>query len=76
MIVHTRAVKEQWTELWELSIFFFQDDPDAHEKFVQLNRAYEVLKDEDLRKKYDMYGEEGLDENRFVGFSFSKLVQK
>lgn len=56
--------------------FFFQDDPDAHEKFVRLNRAYEVLKDEDLRKKYDMYGEEGLDENRFVGFSFSKLVQK
>ncbi|XP_047492349.1 dnaJ homolog subfamily C member 10-like [Penaeus chinensis] len=43
------------------------DDPDAHEKFVRLNRAYEVLKDEDLRKKYDMYGEEGLDENRSSG---------
>ncbi|XP_067933321.1 dnaJ homolog subfamily C member 10-like [Watersipora subatra] len=36
------------------------DDPDAHEKFLRLNRAYEVLKDEDLRKKYDEFGEEGL----------------
>lgn len=36
------------------------DDPDAHNKFLKINRAYEVLKDEDLRKKYDMHGEEGL----------------
>ncbi|KAL3855342.1 hypothetical protein ACJMK2_014558 [Sinanodonta woodiana] len=35
-------------------------DPDAHDKFLKINRAYEVLKDEDLRKKYDMHGEEGL----------------
>ena len=40
-----------------------QDDPAAHEKFLKVNRAYEVLKDEDLRKKYDMHGEEGLKEN-------------
>lgn len=38
------------------------DDPDATKKFIQLNRAYEVLKDEDLRKKYDLHGEDGLDE--------------
>ncbi|KAI8496605.1 DnaJ sub C member 10 [Branchiostoma belcheri] len=37
-----------------------QDDPDAHSKFVTINKAYEVLKDEELRKKYDLYGEEGL----------------
>ncbi|KAG7219681.1 hypothetical protein INR49_004541 [Caranx melampygus] len=35
-----------------------------HEKFLQVNRAYEVLKDEDLRKKYDKYGEKGLDEQQ------------
>lgn len=40
-----------------------QDDPDAHDKFLKINRAYEVLKDEDLRKKYDLYGEDGLKEN-------------
>ncbi|KAG7170078.1 DnaJ subfamily C member 10-like [Homarus americanus] len=40
------------------------DDPEAHEKFVRINRAYEVLKDEELRKKYDLHGEEGLDESR------------
>lgn len=40
-----------------------RDDPDAHDKFLKINRAYEVLKDEDLRKKYDLHGEEGLKEN-------------
>jgi DnaJ-class molecular chaperone len=36
-----------------------QADPDAHAKFVGLTKAYEVLKDTDSRKKYDLYGEEG-----------------
>ncbi|KAK3083050.1 hypothetical protein FSP39_012593 [Pinctada imbricata] len=39
------------------------DDPEAHEKFLKITRAYEVLKDEDLRKKYDEHGEEGLKED-------------
>uniref|UniRef100_A0A3Q2QK14 DnaJ homolog subfamily C member 10 n=1 Tax=Fundulus heteroclitus TaxID=8078 RepID=A0A3Q2QK14_FUNHE len=39
-------------------------DSSAHEKFLKVNRAYEVLKDEDLRKKYDKYGEKGLDEQQ------------
>lgn len=33
---------------------------EAHEKFIAINKAYEVLKDEEMRKKYDLYGEEGL----------------
>jgi len=40
-----------------------QDDPDASNKFIRINRAYEVLKDEELRRKYDQHGEEGLDES-------------
>ncbi|XP_066593940.1 dnaJ homolog subfamily C member 10-like [Prorops nasuta] len=39
------------------------DDPEAHEKFVRLTTVYEVLKDPELRKKYDLYGEEGLDQS-------------
>ena len=39
------------------------DEPDAHTKFLRINRAYEVLKDDDLRRKYDTHGEAGLDEN-------------
>ena len=38
-------------------------DQDAHDKFVQINRAYEVLSDEDKRRVYNQYGEEGLKEH-------------
>lgn len=38
-----------------------QGNPEAHDTFVKINRAYEVLKDPDIRKRYDTYGEEGLD---------------
>ena len=41
-----------------------QNDKSAHDAFLKINRAYEVLKDEDLRKKYDKYGEKGLDEQQ------------
>ncbi|XP_015751062.1 PREDICTED: dnaJ homolog subfamily C member 10-like [Acropora digitifera] len=43
------------------------EDPQAHEKFTAINKAYEVLKDEELRKKYDVYGEEGLKDDHFGG---------
>ncbi|XP_069465703.1 dnaJ homolog subfamily C member 10 [Ambystoma mexicanum] len=43
------------------------NDPEAHAKFVKINRAYEVLKDDDLRKKYDKYGEKGLDDQQQGG---------
>ncbi|XP_071043660.1 dnaJ homolog subfamily C member 10 isoform X1 [Parasteatoda tepidariorum] len=33
---------------------------DTHDQFITINKAYEVLKDESTRKKYDLYGEEGL----------------
>ncbi|XP_075037453.1 dnaJ homolog subfamily B member 11 [Mixophyes fleayi] len=36
------------------------DDPQAQEKFQDLGAAYEVLSDEEKRKQYDAYGEEGL----------------
>uniref|UniRef100_T1IPH3 DnaJ homolog subfamily C member 10 n=1 Tax=Strigamia maritima TaxID=126957 RepID=T1IPH3_STRMM len=41
-----------------------KDDPDANEKFMKINKAYEVLKDEELRKKYDVHGEEEFNSQR------------
>ena len=32
------------------------DDPNAHEKFSEITRIYETLKDDELRKKYDRQG--------------------
>ncbi|XP_064167232.1 dnaJ homolog subfamily C member 10 [Anguilla rostrata] len=43
------------------------NDQSAHDKFLKINRAYEVLKDEDLRKKYDKYGEKGLQDEQQGG---------
>nr|XP_057939060.1 dnaJ homolog subfamily B member 11 [Doryrhamphus excisus] len=39
-----------------------QDDPKAQDKFADLGAAYEVLSDEEKRKQYDAYGEDGLKE--------------
>ena len=58
--------------------FLTQDDPKAHDKFLEVNRAYEVLKDDDLRKKYDRFGEEGLKDqgqgrwNRYESWNYYK----
>ncbi|MGH0116249.1 UNVERIFIED_CONTAM: hypothetical protein FKN15_000176 [Acipenser sinensis] len=43
------------------------NDEEAHDRFLKINRAYEVLKDEDLRKKYDKFGEKGLEDNHEGG---------
>nr|CAB3238821.1 dnaJ homolog subfamily C member 10 [Phallusia mammillata] len=43
------------------------NDPEAHNKFVRINEIYEVLKDEEMRKKYDKYGEEGLKDDKRGG---------
>lgn len=37
-------------------------DPDAAEKFKEVTKAYEVLKEERTRTIYDQYGEEGLEQ--------------
>ncbi|CAF0832321.1 unnamed protein product [Didymodactylos carnosus] len=52
-------------------------DPNAHSEFVKINRAYEILRDDELRKKYDQYGEQGLKDdfnrgNQYQSWSFYK----
>ena len=38
-------------------------DQEAHDRFVEINRAYEVLSDEDKRRAFDRYGQEGLEQH-------------
>ncbi|MGH0158751.1 UNVERIFIED_CONTAM: hypothetical protein FKN15_055514 [Acipenser sinensis] len=54
------------------------DDPKAQDKFQDLGAAYEVLSDEEKRKQYDAYGEEGLKEGHHSshGDIFSRLVNE
>lgn len=37
-----------------------KEDQEIYELFVKISRAYEILKDEDSRRKYDLHGDEGL----------------
>jgi DnaJ-related protein SCJ1 len=37
-----------------------KDDPKAQEKFVEISEAYEVLSDEEKRRTFDQFGEDGL----------------
>lgn len=44
-----------------------RDNPEAAEKFKELNEAYEVLSDKDKRSKYDQFGFAGVDPNYGAG---------
>ena len=43
-----------------LCILDANPNEDTTEKFQEVNRAYEVLKDPNLKRKYDMFGEQGI----------------
>ena len=45
------------------------DEPDAEEKFKEIQEAYAVLSDADKRAQYDRFGHNGPAGNPFGGFS-------
>jgi DnaJ-related protein SCJ1 len=63
-VSHSATKKEIKKAYRDLSKRYHPDknpgDKKAEEKFVELAAAYEVLSDEEKRRIYDQYGEEGL----------------
>jgi len=59
----------------ELSLKYHPDknpgDKTAADKFVEIGNAYEVLSDEEKRRIYDQYGEDGLKQGGGGGFKFT-----
>ncbi len=48
------------------------EDPEtARKKFKEISEAYEVLMDDDKKRQYDMYGEEGIKDQYFGGGGFT-----
>ena len=61
------SIKEIKKAFRTLSLKYHPDrnpgDKKAHDLYVQINRAHEVLTDPQLKEIYDIYGEEGLEQN-------------
>ncbi|KAI9738769.1 MAG: DnaJ- protein scj1 [Cirrosporium novae-zelandiae] len=47
-------------------------DATAHDKFVSIAEAYDILSDPETRKIYDQYGHEGLEQHKRGGPSFQQ----
>ncbi|KAJ3129448.1 DnaJ- protein scj1 [Physocladia obscura] len=67
--VNRSALKREIKKAYkELSRKYHPDknpgDKESEQKFIELAHAYEVLSDDEKRRIYDQYGEEGLEGNR------------
>jgi curved DNA-binding protein CbpA len=70
ILKNTSATVMRDNLIWSFNKLKKKDDPNANEVFIRINRAYEILKDDDLRKKYDLYGEDGLKDNQNSGHNY------
>lgn len=66
----TKQIKKAFIKLSKKYHPDIYDGDDAESKFSEISEAYEVLTDEDKRRKYDRFGKEGLKETGGRGGGF------
>lgn len=64
-VSNTRPLRD--FSLSSANLLFPSNDETAHEKFVQVSEAYDVLGDAETRQIYDRYGHEGIESHRNGG---------
>lgn len=66
-----RAIKKAYRKL---SMKYHPDknqgNQEAHDKFLEITEAYQVLSDPEKRRRYDMYGEDGIKDSAQGGGGF------
>ncbi|NPV66387.1 MAG: molecular chaperone DnaJ [Anaerolineae bacterium] len=66
----TQQIKKAFRQLAQRYHPDVSKEPDAEERFKEINTAYQVLSDPDRRSRYDRFGHAGVDgETGFGGFS-------
>ena len=66
--IQVRHASASLTMMHLFTFYLFPGDPEAHAKFQDLSKAYNVLSDDAARARYDELGESGIAEQAQAQF--------